>query len=329
VPRHRPPRGAAPSPSYPGATKAPSSAAALAAARVAEAQRLILRALAHRVDEGRFGADDAVDIALVQLGRPGGPRLSDAQKHALRRGLALLARSLSPPTPRALHTFAHDAAQLAWTAERPARSPGATLRDIAHSPDTSQIARAAVYAELLHARDDDDLVRRAVRRAVLERRRALPGVPVPLASGDPLRNLLDLPAAGRLRLPRPDVRGTIARIAANDPAFGDTLRKAARFARHVLEPALGEELWLLCRPVGFVDRAETRVLVAAESSLGAQEMQLRARELVYRLRQVDGFAAVDAVRVVVDPLAYKGLTPGAATTTTTSKATRSTLRPGR
>jgi len=97
----------------------------------------------------------------------------------------------------------------------------------------------------------------------------------------------------------------------------------------VLEPALGEELWLLCRPVGFVDRAETRVLVAAESSLGAQEMQLRARELVYRLRQVDGFAAVDAVRVVVDPLAYKGLTPGAATTTTTSKATRSTLRPGR
>jgi hypothetical protein len=129
---------------------------------------------------------------------------------------------------------------------------------------------------------------------------------VPLAPGDPLRGLLDLPARGHLRLPRRDVRGTIARVAVDNAALGDTLRKAARFAREVLEPALGAELWLLCRPVGFVDRKETRVLVATESSLGAQETQLRSRELVHRLRPIAGFAQVEAAKVVVDARAFRG-----------------------
>ena len=64
---------------------------------------------------------------------------------------------------------------------------------------------------------------------------------------------------------------------------------------------------LLCRPVGFVDRHETRVLVATESSLAAQETQLRTRELVYRLQKLDDFARVSAVRVVVDARAFRGL----------------------
>ncbi len=274
--------------------------------RLVETQRLLLRALARRLDEGRFSADDAVDVALVQLGRAGGPRLGDGQKLALRRSLLVLAANLSPPTPRALHAFARDAAGLAWQAEKPARSPGAALKDIAHVADVADVARAAVYAELLRARDDDDLVRRAVHRALQERRQAPPGVPVPLASGDPLRSLLDLPQHGRLRLPPRDVRGAIARVAADDAVLGDTLRKAARFARHILQPALGDELWVLCRPVGFADKAETRVLIATDSSLSAQETQLRSRELVHRLRKTPGFERVAAVRVVVDGRAFRG-----------------------
>ena len=292
--------------------------------RIDETQRLLVRALARRVDEGRFSADDAVDVAVVQLSRPGGPRLSDEQKTALRRSFVVLASRLSPPTPRALHDFAREAARLAWQTETRPRSPAAGLRDIAHGGDIAATATAAVYAELLNARDSEDLVRRAVHRALQARRQALPGVAVPLPSGDPLRGLLDLPAEGRVRLPRRDVRGTIARVAVDNAVVGETLRKAARFARHVLQPALGDELWLLCRPLGFVDKAETRVLVATEHSLGAQETQLRARELVHRLRQVDGFAAVDGVRVVVDARAFRGesapTTPTATTTSTSSSS---------
>jgi hypothetical protein len=272
-----------------------------------ESQRCLLRALSRRVDEGRFSAEDAVDVALVQLARPGGPRLGDAQRAALRRALTVLAGSLTPPAPRALHAFARDAARLAWQAVRDARSPGAVVTEAAHGPDVRAAAQAAVYAELAHARDADELVQRAVRRAIVERRRALPGVPVPLPGGDPLRDLLDLPVHGRVRLPARDVRGTIARVAVDNAAMGTTLRRAARFARHVLEPALGDELWLLCRPVGFTDRHETRVLVATASSLAAQETQLRSRELVFRLRQVNGFTQVTATRVVVDGRAFRGL----------------------
>jgi hypothetical protein len=272
-----------------------------------ETQRLVLRALQRRVDAGRFGPDDAVDVALVQIARPGGPRLGDEQRHALRRALTVLAGDLAPPSPRALHAFAREAAHLAWQAVKPARSPGAVVSEAAHGNDVAHAARAAVYAELVHARNDDDLLRRAVHRALQERRRGLPGRAVPLAGGDPLRELLDLPAHGRVRLPSRDVRGTIARVAVDNAAVGATLRKAARFARHVLQPALGDELWLLCRPVGFTDRHETRVLIATESSLAAQETQLRSRELVFRLRQTEGFAAVTAVRVVVDARAFRGL----------------------
>ena len=285
--------------------------------RIDETQRLLVRALVRRVDEGRFSADDAVDVALVQLSRPGGPRLSDAQKTALRRSFVVLAGALSPPTPRALHDFAREAARLAWQTETRPRSPAVALRDVAHGSDIAATATAAVYAELLNARDSEDLVRRAVHRALQARRQALPGVAVPLPPGDPLRGLLDLPAEGRVRLPRRDVRGTIARVAVDNTVVGETLRKAARFARHVLQPALGDDLWLLCRPLGFVDKAETRVLVATEHSLGAQETQLRSRELVHRLKQVEGFADVCAVRVVVDARAFRGEGPSAPSPTAT------------
>jgi hypothetical protein len=301
----RPPRSPSPSSSRPAARDR-------AQRRIDETQRLLVRALVRRVDEGRFSADDAVDVAILQLSRPGGPRLSDDQKAALRRSFLVLARTLSPPTPRALHDFAREAARLSWQSQTVPRSPSAALHDAAHGGDAAAAATAAVYAELLHARDSEDLVRRAVHRALLARRQPLPGVAVPLPSGDPLRGLLDLPSEGRLRLPRRDVRGTIARVAVDNAVVGETLRKAARFARHVLQPALGDELWMLCRPLGFSDKAETRVLVATEHSLGAQETQLRSRELVHRLKQVEGFSSVCAVRVVVDARAFRGEGPPAA-----------------
>jgi hypothetical protein len=294
-----------------------------AARRRDETQRLLVRALLRRVDEGRFSVDDAVDVALVQIGRPGGPQLSEEQRRALRRSFATLARSLTPPSPRAVYTFARAAAELAWQAETPARSPGAVVQDAARGTDTRALARAAVYAEWMRASDDEDLLRRAVHRATQERRKAQPGILVPLAPHDPLRELLALSSDKGLRLPARDLRGTIARVAADNAVVGGVLRKAARFARHVLAPALGDELWALCRPIGFSDRTETRVLVAVENSLAAQEAQLGARALVARLKEVPGFERVTGIRVTVDPHAYWGEPrPPSSTSPTTSKSSR-------
>jgi hypothetical protein len=270
----------------------------------AEAAARLVLALKRRVDLGRFSADDAVAIALLQLTRPGGPRLSAADRHRLHAALTTLSTSLSPPTPRAIYSFAKDAAAAAWRLHHTGRSPSSAIRERADG-DIRALAEAAVYAEFLNARGDEDLVRRAVTRAWRERRRGSPGRPVPLGEGDPLRTLLELPAAGRLRLPRGDVRGVIADVAADNADFGALMRAVAIFARPVLEPALGPELWTLCRPVGFSDVRRTRVLVATASSVAAQETQLRSMELLHCLRQVPGLGHIIGVKVHVDPRPFR------------------------
>jgi hypothetical protein len=275
----------------------------------AATQTLILRALKRRVDLGRFAPEDAVDEALLQLSRPGGPRLADDDRARLRATLLTLARSLTPPSAKAIYAFAKDAAKLGWQLHRAGRSPGATIReraDVERSGDMRALAEAAVYRELLHARDDEDLIRRAVTRALGERRRGAPGRVVPLENGDPVRDLLDLPSSGRVRLPRGDVRGAIAHAARNDANLGGLLRQVAVFAKPVMDEALGEELSVLCRPVGFADARYSKVLVVTASSVAAQETQLRARELLYRLQRLPALAHISGVRVVVDRRAFLG-----------------------
>lgn len=276
----------------------------------AATQTLILRALKRRVDLGGFAPEDAVDEALLQLSRPGGPRLADDDRARLRATLLTLARSLTPPSAKAIYAFAKDAARLGWQLHRAGRSPGATIReraDVERSGDMRALAEAAVYRELLHARDDEDLIRRAVTRALGERRRGAPGRVVPLENGDPVRDLLDLPSSGRVRLPRGDVRGAIAHAARNDANLGGLLRQVAVFAKPVMDEALGEELSVLCRPVGFADARYSKVLVVTASSVAAQETQLRARELLYRLQRLPALAHISGVRVVVDRRAFLGV----------------------
>jgi hypothetical protein len=246
---------------------------------------------------------------MLQLSRPGGPRLNADDRARVRATLQTLAKTLTPPAGRALYAFAKDAAQVAWQLHHHGRSPGATLReraDVHTADDVRGLAQAAVYKEWLQARDDDDLVRRAVTRALGERRRGSPGRLVPLADGDPVRDLLNLPSTGRVRLPRSDVRGAIAKAATTDAQLGGLLRQVAVFSRPSMEQALGEALWILCRPVGFADPRHKKVLVVTASSVAAQETQLRSRELLYRLQQVPALAHITGIRVVVDRLAFLG-----------------------
>ncbi|HEY1100068.1 MAG TPA: hypothetical protein VGF99_14120 [Myxococcota bacterium] len=277
--------------------------------RRAELATSILRIVKRRVDEGSFVVDDAVDLALAQCRRFGGPRLADSDLPTLRTTLSTLATSLEPPTARALHRFAADAAAAAWALNRVGRSPGAMLREQADDDPRAMIT-GALYAELLQSTSDVDLVRRAVKRVLSERRRGAPGRVVPLAAHDPLRDLMDLPAQGRVRLPTGDVRTGMARAANDAPAFGAMLRQAAAFSRGVLEPALGLELWTLCRPLGFTDQRRNRVLVATTSSVAAQETQLRSRELLYRLKTLEPFKDLVGVKVIVDARAFNRLVEG-------------------
>lgn len=281
----------------------PSTPAERQAALVDETTRLILRTLRRRVDAGAFDPADAVDIALQQILRPGGPRLNVGDRQRLSEALKVHSKQLSPPSSKAIYEFAKAAAAAAWINHQAGRSPGASLRERTEASPRSLI-QAAIAREAPHAKDSEDLLRRAVNRALRERRRGAPGVLVPLDSGDPLRGLLDLPTAGRVRLPRGEIRGSMARAAVDDGVLGGILRQAAVFSSMVMQPLLGEALWRMCRPIGFADRRRTKVLVAAPTSVMAQEVQLHSRELLHRLQQLPALKTITGIRVVVDDKAY-------------------------
>jgi hypothetical protein len=266
-----------------------------------ETARILITALKKSRDRGNFNSDVAIDVVFLQLNRPGAPgaRLSRDARIRLRRALEQLAKPLvdDPVAPRALLAFAQGAADAAWSLAKEPRHPGQRIDE--SLDDMKKLAKAAIFAEATRARDQEDLVRRAVARAVREKKRERPGVaPVDVADGDPLRAVLHVPSRGRVVLPRNDVRNRIVGAAKNT-AFGDALRKAARFGEEVVRPAIGEELWALGRPVGFSDKSEVRVLVEVVSSAHAQEIQMRSQELVFALRKIPGFERIAGIKVIV------------------------------
>lgn len=269
------------------------------AARVEEATRLVARAVRHAIDRGRFSSDEAVHVALVQLLRPGGParRLSEESRAGIRRAVTQLAKALDPTQPRSILAFARGAAEAAWSQVKDLRHPGAGIAEAAEG-SAAELARAAVWAEAAFARGDEDHLRRAVTRALRERKKGRGLTRLRLDDHDPLRSVLDVPVKGRVVLPKTDVRARIA-AAAHGTALGDVLRQAARFSEDHLRPALGEELWAIARPVGFADKAESRVLVEVRSAMAAHEVQLRSQELTHRLRALPGFDKVHGTKIVV------------------------------
>lgn len=275
-------------------------------AAIRETSALLLHVIRRHLEaEERFSWARAVEIALVQLSRPGRPaaRLTPALRERLERQLSELARGLVDPTdPRQLEAFCRRAAEAAHAAVPKARHPGPRLKDVAS--DLKSLAKAAVYAEYGRAKDQDDLVRRAVTRALRERGRTRRHLArLALDESDPLRSLLELPDRGPVYLPPRDLRVHLAAgrtKEGKDSALPGLLRQAARFSERTLRPALGEELWGLCRPVGFADRRCTRVLVQVTSSALAHEVSMRKQELLMRLAHVPGFEGVRDVRFVVE-----------------------------
>ena len=275
-------------------------------ARIAETASLLRHVLRRHLEgEERFSWSRAVEIALVQLARPGRPAasLTPLLRARLERQLHELSRGLTDPSDaRQVEAFCRRAAEAAHLAVPKARHPGAKLKDVAS--DVGELARAAIFAEYAGARDEEDLVRRAVTRALRERsktRRHL--ARLALDEDDPLRSLLELPDRGPVYLPPRDLRVHLAAAVTpkgKQSLLPGLLRQAARFSERALRPALGEELWGLCRPVGFADRRATNVLVQVTSSALAHEVSMRKLDLIARLKHVPGFEGVRDVRFLVE-----------------------------
>lgn len=278
---------------------------------IEESTLSLVRLLRRAIDAGAFGSDDAISLALSSLARPGGPgaKLSAKARSDLRDVVKKLAIGIDPSQPRTVLAFARSSSQAAWSLVNPGRHPGQAIAEVASGTNVKDLARAALYAEGSAAGDPEEHVRRAVLRAVRERRKSRGRRRLPLDDGDPLRAVLDVPTRGSVQLPRNDVRMRIAE-AAEGTAFGHALRQAARFSEELLRPALGEDIWALGKPVGFSDKKETRVIVEVKSAMLGHEMQLRSQELLRRLQRLSGFEKITGIKlVVVEPAALPVLKP--------------------
>lgn len=265
----------------------------------AERERVaaLLDALRAAVDEGGFSSEQAARVAFLHLTRPerDGGLLPDEQRAILRLHVDELARHMvTDPDTRTLQLFATECVRTARDAKKKGRHPGAALRRPTLPARDDDVVRAAIYAESVSAKDDDDLVRRAVTRALREEKRSRRGFArVPLDDRDPLRDVLGLPRAGGVRLLRTDVRQHAAGL---EGPLGDALRESARFLPSQMRRVLGEELAGLCRVLGFADAHRRRVLIGVSSSALAQEVAMRKPELLARLRAQPGFEKVKDVR---------------------------------
>lgn len=272
---------------------------------VVETARHLFRLLRRMLEEGvRTDAARVVEIAWVQLTRPGRPgaRIGLESRAALKQEMALsAARFVELSDNAALSRFCREVTEAAYR-RVPRGSYSRPMVDAVGS--NKDLARAALLREYASSHDDEDLVRRAVTRAIRERRRHTQRtVRVDVEDNDPLRELLDLPARGAVRLPPQDIRLHMANVLSKSgekSVLPPLLRRAARFSEKTLRPALGEELWGLCRPVGFADPRGHRLVVQVTSAALAHEVSMRKRELLHRLKAVPGFEGIKDVRFLVE-----------------------------
>jgi hypothetical protein len=254
----------------------------------------LLRRLRRRLDEGRFSVDDARALVLDELSR-----LPHTMPEAATRVATVLDKTLLPALrpmePRSLYAFAVSSSRLLSEVESHALDPrDASARELAVRALSATALRADAHNG---SYDTDAHVQRAVAHAIrLRNRGSLRRTRVKLEDDDPVRRLLLFAERGPITDDRRAIRTHLSKFARTD--FGPVLRQAAAFAPDVLHDALGAELSVLCKPVGFHDAKKTTVLLEVSSSMAAQQVQFRAAEIVARLQRVEGFGQVTSVRVV-------------------------------
>jgi hypothetical protein len=261
---------------------------------MSELGQILYRNLRRYVErEGaRTSVDDLARVVRSQLLRPGAlPRMAPSRRADLFEDIVRHAERVHNPTdPRQVRGFV-DAVLASIDAARPARR--ARFSD---TGDLRRLVEDAVEAEYSRGKNDADVIHRAVTRAMKERKRGRGVRRVPLEARDPLREVLKIDPEQRV-LHRSDVRIHLA-DQANTP-LGEALKDSARFAEDHLRPILGEELWGLCRPIGFADKRRRRVLIEVASSALAQEIAMRRGELLARLKSAPGFERVQDLKFEV------------------------------
>ena len=129
-----------------------------------------------------------------------------------------------------------------------------------------------------------------------------------LRHDDPLRRVWGFNDRSGIDLPVTDVRHKLLdefRDVKNDQgqSLADTLREASVFKPETLKSVMGD-YWDKGRPVGFVDRRKTIVLIRVNNAADAQSLSFEQNDIVTKLKELPGFEQIKKVRFEISPQAH-------------------------
>ena len=248
--------------------------------------------------------DELVRVTVLQVCRPGqlGEHLNAALRLRLIENLkAKYQKSFEQSGPaRLCHVLANNV-----TGELKKVLPNSLSARAAIAPQNKSLQIQKHIQSQIHRNDWDATdVDRVATEIFKKQKKSRQGMRrLRLKPNDPLRSIWGLSDDQGLDLPVSDVRHRLLDTFSHvknpqGESLAQTLREAAVFKPEVLRSVLGD-YWSKGRPVGFVDRAKTVVLIRVANSADAQELSFAQREIINRLKELPGFAQLKKVRFEV------------------------------
>jgi hypothetical protein len=126
-----------------------------------------------------------------------------------------------------------------------------------------------------------------------------------LISNHPLRDFLIPHDVGQKVLPKEDIKGHFLRLNQSNGQGGKSsvlfglLKKAQVFSTPRLHNLLGDDLFFLCRPLGFMEHNESVVIIEVPTNVHLHALTYRKLDIIRLLKEDPAFFALKAVRFKV------------------------------
>lgn len=124
-----------------------------------------------------------------------------------------------------------------------------------------------------------------------------------LMSTHPLKDTLLACNVLQTRLAKEDIKHHFLRLGKENKKGGGVLfgllAKASCFSAYRLNKLLGDELFFLCRPVGFFDQTQTTILIEVPTNAHVHALTYRKLDILRALRKDTAFSQVKNLRFKV------------------------------
>lgn len=238
-------------------------------------------------------------IALNQLAR-----ISQRPPAHLEKRVIFFASKLKGNiTPSSIRAFAGECVQLLHKVEEAPKKDLNSMR----TSDLKKKAMAHLSAHIKNGATENEALVRTAQTFALERKRQENLARVKnLATTHPLAQAFAALSSEKKPLPKEDIRSHLLQLPrklapsrqGEGVLFG-LLKKASSFSAVNILELLGDDLFFLCRPAGFLDRQESILVVEVPSAAHLHALSFRKGEILNRMKQNPSFKNLKNLKMKV------------------------------